>query len=69
VEGAGMNVHVDEALCQGHTLCAMAAPDVFALRDDDGHAYVTVSDFTPAIIEAARRAASTCPEQAIVVEG
>jgi ferredoxin len=64
-----MNVYVDESLCQGHTLCAMAAPAVFGLRDEDGHSYVMVTEFTPEVIEAARRAASTCPEQAIVVEG
>ena len=63
-----MRAYVDEALCQGHTLCSMAAPDVFKLRDEDGHAYVAVTDFTPEIIAAAKRAASTCPEQAIVVE-
>jgi ferredoxin len=63
-----MRAYVDEALCQGHTLCSMAAPDVFKLRDEDGHAYVAVSDFTPEVIAAAKRAASTCPEQAIVVE-
>jgi ferredoxin len=63
-----MRAYVDEALCQGHTLCAMAAPDVFSLRDEDGHAYVAVTEFTPEVIAAAKRAASTCPEQAIVVE-
>lgn len=63
-----MRVYVDEALCQGHTLCAMAAPEVFQLRDEDGHAFVAVNEFTPAVMDAARRAASTCPEQAIVVE-
>lgn len=61
-------VYVDESICQGHTLCAMAAPEVFALSDEDGHAYVAVTEFTPEVIEAARRAASTCPEQAIVIE-
>jgi ferredoxin len=63
-----MHVRVDEDICQGHTLCAMAAPDVFGLRDEDGHAYVLVTDFTPELIASARRAALTCPEQAIVVE-
>ena len=63
-----MRVYVDEAICQGHTLCAMAAPEVFHLRDDDGHAYVAVTEFTPEVMQAAKRAASTCPEQAIVVE-
>ena len=63
-----MRVYVDETICQGHTLCAMAAPEVFSLRDDDGHAFVSVTEFTPEVITAARRAASTCPEQAIVIE-
>jgi ferredoxin len=63
-----MHVRVDEDVCQGHTLCNMAAPDVFGLREEDGHAYVLVSDFTPEIIESAKRAALTCPEQAIFVE-
>ena len=43
-------------------------PAVFSLRDDDGHAYVSVTEFTPEVMKAARRAASTCPEQAIVIE-
>lgn len=63
-----MRVRVDEERCQGHTLCAMAAPDVFGLRDEDGHAFVAVSEFTPEVIESARRAAMTCPEQAIIIE-
>ena len=62
-----MNVQVDPDRCQGHTLCNMAAPDVFHLRDEDGHAYVAVTEFTPEIIEAAKRAAATGPEQAITV--
>ncbi len=63
-----MRVWVDEDICQGHTLCHMAAPDVFHLRDEDGHAYVAVDEFTPEVVAAARRAALTCPEQAIRVE-
>jgi ferredoxin len=63
-----MRVSVDENLCQGHTLCNMTAPDVFHLREEDGHSYVAVTEFTPEVMAAARRAAQTCPEQAIVVE-
>ena len=63
-----MRVYVDENVCQGHTLCAMAAPEVFELRDEDGHACVTVTEFTPEVMQAAKRAALTCPEQAIVIE-
>jgi ferredoxin len=35
-----MQVHIDPDVCQGHTLCALAAPGIFLLREDDGHAYV-----------------------------
>ncbi len=31
-----MKVFVDPARCQGHTLCAMIAPDSFVLSDIDG---------------------------------
>ena len=63
-----MRVYVQEDVCQGHTLCHMAAPEVFDLREEDGHAFVSLTEFTPEVMEAARRAALTCPEQAIVVE-
>jgi ferredoxin len=46
----------------------MAAPEVFGLRDEDGHSFVKVKEFTPEVIVAAKRAAANCPEQAIVVE-
>jgi ferredoxin len=63
-----MRVHIQEDLCQGHTLCAMVAPDVFGLRDEDGHSYLLITEFTADTFESAKRAALTCPEQAIVVE-
>ena len=63
-----MKIYVDESVCQGHTLCFMAAPDVFDLREEDGHGFVRDVEFTPEIVEAARRAQLTCPEQAIVIE-
>jgi ferredoxin len=63
-----VRVYVNPDLCQGHTLCSMAAPDVFHLREEDGHSYVAVTEFDEHVISAAKRAAATCPEQAIVVE-
>ncbi|MEY2524009.1 MAG: ferredoxin [Ilumatobacteraceae bacterium] len=63
-----MRVRVDSERCQGHTLCAAVAPEVFQLRDDDGHAYVE-SEIVPAGLEdRVRAAASTCPERAIFIE-
>jgi ferredoxin len=63
-----LRVYVDEEVCQGHTLCFMAAPEVFELREEDGHASVREIDLTEEMVAAARRAALTCPEQAIVIE-
>ena len=62
-----MKVRVDSEKCQGHTLCAMAAPDIFILSDIDGHSSVVSEDVPPALEEAVREAAGTCPEQAIVL--
>jgi ferredoxin len=63
-----MRVAVDADLCQGHANCARHAPEVFGLRDDDGHA-VVVADPVPAVHEdAARKAALACPERAITVD-
>jgi ferredoxin len=60
-----MRVSIDDDRCQGHTLCNMAAPEVFGLRDEDGHAYVLVDEVDGELLAAAQRGASTCPEQAI----
>ncbi|WP_454791145.1 ferredoxin [Mycolicibacterium lutetiense] len=63
-----MKVSVDASRCQGHTLCAMIAPDSFELDDVDGHSS-PVSDVVPADQEdAVREAAQSCPEQAILIE-
>ena len=62
-----MQVRVDPDLCQGHTLCALAAPDVFLFDDEDGHAYVASGTVPEGREDAVARAASTCPEGAIVI--
>ena len=62
-----MHVRVDATRCQGHTLCAMIAPESFELDDVDGHAH-PVHDEVPEEHQAAvREAAHSCPEQAITV--
>lgn len=63
-----MKVRVDPELCQGHTLCAMNAPGLFALRDEDGHAYALREDVPAELEEQAREAARSCPEQAVVLD-
>jgi ferredoxin len=63
-----MKVRVDDALCQGHTLCSFTAPDVFRLDDEDGHARAITEDVPSELEEQARRAAAGCPERAIAIE-
>jgi ferredoxin len=63
-----MKVRVDPERCQGHTLCAMIAPDVFQLDDVDGHSTAIIEGELPAdLVEKAREAARSCPEQAIYI--
>jgi ferredoxin len=63
-----VKVRVDPQRCQGHTLCAMIAPDMFALSDLDGTSSA-VCDVVPADQEElVREAARSCPEQAILIE-
>lgn len=61
-----MKVHVDPERCQGHTLCAMIAPQVFQLDEIDGHSTAIIDGEIPADLqEKAREAVRSCPEQAI----
>lgn len=62
-----MKVWVDPQRCQGHTLCAMIAPDSFQLSDIDGSSSA-VSEVVPVDqADQVREAAQSCPEQAIIV--
>lgn len=63
-----MKVHVDPERCQGHTLCAMIAPEVFQLDEVDGHSTAIIDGEIPADLqEKAREAVRSCPEQAISI--
>ncbi|ORV93681.1 ferredoxin [Mycobacterium interjectum] len=62
-----MKVWVDPERCQGHTLCAMIAPDSFQLSDIDGSSSA-IEELVPADKQdQVREAAHSCPEQAIIV--
>lgn len=63
-----MRAYVDDSKCQGHTLCSLAAPAIFKLREEDGHSYVEDHEVPPELEEAARRAEAGCPERAIILE-
>ena len=60
-----MKVHVDPDRCQGHTLCAMRAPDLFELSEIDGHSSAVAGDVPAGLEAGALEAARSCPEQAI----
>ncbi|WP_433249720.1 ferredoxin [Actinomadura nitritigenes] len=62
-----MKVKVDTERCQGHTLCAMRAPDVFELDDVDGHSSPVSEDVPPGQEAAVQEAVRSCPERAISV--
>jgi ferredoxin len=63
-----VKVRVDQDRCQGHTLCAMIAPDSFQLDDIEGHASAITEDVAPDQEDAVREAAQSCPEQAILLD-
>lgn len=62
-----MRVQVNADRCQGHGVCHMSAPDIFQLRDEDGHSYVLSEEIRPEDEAAARLGADSCPERAIEV--
>lgn len=64
-----MKLHVDPERCQGHTLCAMHAPELFTLDDIDGHSTAVEGEVPARLEPSAKDAVQSCPEQAISVIG
>ncbi|GGN97393.1 ferredoxin [Nocardia rhizosphaerihabitans] len=62
-----MKVHVDQKRCQGHTLCAMIAPQSFELSDIDGHSSPLREAVPSDQQEQVREAVHSCPERAITL--
>jgi ferredoxin len=63
-----MRVRVDSNKCQGHTLCNRVAPELFRLREEDGHSEAILSEVPKGLEEKARKAMRGCPEEAISIE-
>jgi len=63
-----VQVHVDWDRCDGNGLCAIEAPDVFKLNDDDNLIVLQESpgESMRASVESAAR---LCPKHAIQVQG
>ncbi|MEY9836554.1 ferredoxin [Streptacidiphilus sp. EB103A] len=62
-----MKVRVDPDRCQGHTLCAMRAPEIFELSEIDGHASVIDEDVPADQEDQVNEAVMSCPERAISI--
>ncbi|MEO8363266.1 MAG: ferredoxin [Ilumatobacteraceae bacterium] len=63
-----MHVLVDKESCQGHQMCAIAAPEVFG-SDVLGNAVVILVGEIPQHLTAkVRLAEANCPERAVVIE-
>jgi len=61
-----MKVRIDPDRCEGHGKCAIAAPAVFELRDDD-LSHVLVDDIAESERENVKNAVRLCPRQAIEI--
>ena len=61
-----MRIAVNESACEGHGLCAQAAPEVYEV-DDEGVVQLLTSEPTGALLDAAEAGARVCPVAAITV--
>ena len=50
-------------------MCVLNVPELFALDDEDSHAYVLSDPVPGTLAELARSAAGSCPERAISLAG
>ena len=60
-----MNIMVDRGLCEIHAQCVYAAPEVFALDEEDELVYDPTPD--SGHLDAVREAIAVCPVQAIAL--
>jgi ferredoxin len=63
----GMKIRIDTEACTGHGRCYTLAPALFDC-DDEGFGQVIDEDVAPDHEADARRAVSSCPERAILLE-
>ncbi|ODU07044.1 MAG: ferredoxin [Pseudonocardia sp. SCN 72-86] len=64
-----MKLTVDQHRCVSSGNCALAMPEVFDQRDDDGVVVLLDSDPPDALSAELREAEDMCPAQAITVGG
>ena len=63
-----MRVKIDYARCQGHTMCAQQAPEIFDLDDEEGKGIVILDRVPQELEEKLQRAEMSCPERAVCIE-
>jgi ferredoxin len=63
-----MQIRIDSEACTGHGRCYSLAPEL-VVADDEGFGQVVTAEVPPALEAAARRAATSCPEQAVRLDG
>lgn len=63
-----MRLIVDTEVCVGAGQCTLTAPEIFDQRDDDGTVILLQPEPPADLHDAARKAATLCPTQAIRVE-
>lgn len=59
-----MRIHADLTRCEGHGMCAVVAPRVFAL-DDDATVVVLHEDVPDALVDEAGAGIDACPVAAL----
>jgi ferredoxin len=62
-----MRVEADLDLCQGHGMCVLEAPDVFALGKDDDQVRILQGEPDESRRDAVRKAVGYCPTMALEV--
>lgn len=59
-------IEVLPALCRAHKRCSRFCPEVFE-HDENGFAWVRVSEIPPELEEKARKAVYACPSKALLI--
>jgi ferredoxin len=63
-----MKINIDQDRCIAAGQCAMAAPEVFDQRDEDGVVVLLSPTAPPGTEDGVRHAAAVCPAQVIDVD-
>jgi ferredoxin len=63
-----VKVLLDRDLCQGHGMCVLEAPDVFALDKDDDQVRLLAEEPDESWREAVMKAVRYCPTAALSVQ-